>query len=111
MDLAGRTSLRELVVLLERAELVIANDSGPMHIAAALGKPLVSLFGPTNPVRTGPYLRGDSVVRVEIPCSPCYSRSCSHISCMRWIDVEHVMELAAQQLAIAAPADQPRDGD
>jgi lipopolysaccharide heptosyltransferase I len=97
-NLAGRTNLRQLVALLERAELVVANDSGPMHIAAALGRPLVTPFGPTNPVRTGPYRRMDAVLRVDIPCSPCYSRRCSHVSCLRWIEPESVLELARRQM-------------
>ena len=92
INLAGRTSLRQLVALLERAELVIANDSGPMHIAAALGRPLIAIFGPTNPIRTGPYNRLDTVIRIEIPCSPCYSRKCSHQSCLRWLEVESVLK-------------------
>ena len=98
VQLAGRTNLRQLVALFERASLVVANDSGPMHIAAALGRPLVTPFGPTNPVRTGPYRRMDSVVRVDIPCSPCYSRRCSHVSCLNWIAVEPVVELARHQM-------------
>jgi len=98
-NLAGKTNLPQLVALLERASLVIANDSGPMHIAAALGKPLVTLFGPTNPIRTGPYNRPDSVVRLDIPCSPCYSRKCSHTSCLRWLTIEPVLSTAAEQLA------------
>ena len=98
VNLAGKTNLRQLVALLERAELVVANDSGPMHIAAALGRPLVTPFGPTNPVRTGPYRRMDSVVRVDIPCSPCYSRRCSHVSCLQWIGTAPVMELAETQM-------------
>lgn len=100
LDLTGKTSLRQLVALLEAADLVIANDSGPMHIAAALGRPLVTMFGPTNPVRTGPYGRGDSVIRVGVPCSPCYSRHCSHISCMTWLYPEHVLALAATQMGL-----------
>jgi lipopolysaccharide heptosyltransferase I len=98
VSLVGRTNLRQLVALLERAALVVANDSGPMHIAAALGRPLVTPFGPTNPVRTGPYRRMDSVVRVDIPCSPCYSRRCSHVSCLRWIETEPVLEVARRQM-------------
>lgn len=97
-NLAGKTTLRQTVALLERAELVIANDSGPMHIAAALGRPLVALYGPTNPVRTGPYHRDDAVLRLDIPCSPCYSRRCSHQSCLQWLEVEPVSTLAQQQL-------------
>lgn len=99
INVAGETSLRQLVALLQRADLVVANDSGPMHIAAALGMPLVTPFGPTNPVRTGPYRRQDSVLRIDIPCSPCYSRRCSHQSCLRWLGVEPVLKLAEQQLA------------
>ncbi len=97
-DLTGRTNLRELVALLERADLVIANDSGPMHIAAALGRPLVTMFGPTNPQRTGPYGRIDSIVRIDIECSPCYSRRCSHRSCLRWLQVDDVLDVGASQL-------------
>ena len=98
VNVAGQTTLRQLVALLGRASLVIANDSGPMHIAAALGKPLVTLFGPTNPTRTGPYRRADAVLRLDIPCSPCYSRTCAHQSCLRWLDVESVLALAERQL-------------
>ena len=104
VNLAGKTTLRQLVALFQRADLIIANDSGPMHIAAALGKPLVTPFGPTNPVRTGPYRRDDAVIRIDIPCSPCYSRRCSHQSCLRWLRPESVMELAARQLTQSASA-------
>jgi lipopolysaccharide heptosyltransferase I len=100
LNLAGKTNLPQLVALLERASLVIANDSGPMHIAAALGRPLVTLFGPTNPIRTGPYGRSDSVVRVNIYCSPCYSRRCSHQSCMGWLAVDQVLKTAEAQLEL-----------
>jgi lipopolysaccharide heptosyltransferase I len=99
VNTAGKTNLRQLVALLERASLVIANDSGPMHIAAALGRPLVTLFGPTNPVRTGPYRRVDTVLRLDIPCSPCYSRRCSHQSCLQWLQVDPVLRLAEAQMA------------
>jgi heptosyltransferase I len=98
LNLVGRTSLPQLVALLERADLVIANDSGPMHIASALNRPLVTLFGPTNPIRTGPYRRLETVVRLDIPCSPCYSRKCSHQSCLQWLDVQHVLAAAQRQL-------------
>jgi lipopolysaccharide heptosyltransferase I len=98
LNLAGKTNLRQLVALLERSDLVIANDSGPMHIAAALGKPLVTMYGPTNPLRTGPYAREDSVIRVDIPCSPCYSRQCSHISCMKWLKPQNVIDAALVQI-------------
>ena len=99
LNLCGKTTLRQLVALLERAELVIANDSGPMHIASALGKPLVTPFGPTNPVRTGPYRRMDTVIRLDLPCSPCYSRRCPHQSCLKWLDAEAVLQHAEAQLS------------
>jgi lipopolysaccharide heptosyltransferase I len=98
ISLVGKTNLRELTALLEASDLVIANDSGPMHIAAALGKPLVALFGPTNPLRTGPYQRPNAVLRLDIPCSPCYSRTCGHQSCLRWMTVDAVLDHAAGQL-------------
>jgi lipopolysaccharide heptosyltransferase II len=98
LNLAGRTSLKQLIALLRHAAIVIANDSGPMHIASALSRPLVTLFGPTNPVRTGPYGRDDSVIRLEIPCSPCYSRRCSHQSCLRLLEVESVLAAVKHQL-------------
>jgi lipopolysaccharide heptosyltransferase I len=99
INLVGKTNLRQLTALLERAALVVANDSGPMHIAAALGRPLVTPYGPTNPIRTGPYARMDTVIRLDIPCSPCYSRKCSHQSCLRWLRPEPVLELAKKQMS------------
>jgi lipopolysaccharide heptosyltransferase I len=98
-DLTGKTSLRQIVALLERAKLVIGNDTGPLHVAAAMGVPLVALYGPTNPSRTGPFGRDDSVLRLNLPCSPCYSRTCSHRSCMEWMKVESVLAVAQQQIA------------
>ncbi len=102
INLGGKTTLRQLVALLERADLVIANDTGPMHIASALGRPLVTMFGPTSPIQTGPYGRLDTVVRLDIPCSPCFSRTCSHQSCLQWLGIEPVLERAAQQLLTSA---------
>lgn len=98
LNLANRTSLLELVALLERAAIVIANDSGPMHIASALGRPLVTIFGPTNPIRTGPHQRLDTVIRLNIVCSPCYSRRCSHTSCMHWLTPDRVFEKVIETL-------------
>ena len=108
LDLTGATSLRETVVLLERASVVVANDSGPMHIAAALGRPLVTPYGPTSPIRTGPYRRLDTVIRLDIPCSPCFSRRCSHQSCLRWLEPAPVIrEIERQLTAGSSPAPPP----
>jgi heptosyltransferase-1 len=98
IDLAGKTTLPQLVSLLAGASLVVANDSGPMHIASALGRPMVTMYGPTNPVMTGPYGRPETVLRLNILCSPCYSRRCSHQSCLRWLDADAVLNAAAEQL-------------
>lgn len=99
LSLAGKTTLGQLVELLRRADLVVANDTGPMHIAAALGRPLVAVFGPTNPQRTGPYGRPECVVKVEVPCAPCYRRRCWHRSCLEWLGIEPVLAAAERQLA------------
>lgn len=91
-NLAGKTNLRQLTALIEGARLIICNDSGPMHLAAALRKPMVACFGPTNPIRTGPYEQMQSVLRIDIPCSPCYSRKCSHQSCLQWLKTQDVLD-------------------
>jgi lipopolysaccharide heptosyltransferase I len=108
-DLAGATNLRQLVALLEGAAVVVANDSGPMHIASALGRPLVTPYGPTSPIRTGPYRRLDTVIRLDIACSPCFSRRCSHQSCLRWLGPEPVLrEVERQSRAAGTSATGPQ---
>jgi lipopolysaccharide heptosyltransferase I len=82
LDLTGRTPLKTLAAVLNRAALVVANDSGPMHLAAALSVPLLTPFGPTDPRRTGPYRRPETVVRLPLPCTPCFSRHCTHTTCL-----------------------------
>ena len=74
VNLAGETTLLELAALIRRATICVTNDSGPMHLAVALERPVVSIFGPTDPVWAGPYKRDGAVLRVELPCSPCYLR-------------------------------------
>lgn len=98
VNMAGKTTLRQMVALLRGADLVVANDSGPMHIAAALGRPLVTMYGPTNPIRTGPFGREETVVRLDIPCSPCYSRTCTHQSCLKLMGPGTVLTVAGQQI-------------
>jgi len=101
-NLAGKTTLREVSALIERAAAVITNDSGPMHVTDALGRPLVALFGPTNPVRTGPYHQPEAVVRVDLPCSPCYLKRldrCPHQhACSVDLSVERVVDAAMAAL-------------
>jgi lipopolysaccharide heptosyltransferase I len=74
VDLAGKTTLTESAALIARAAVCVTNDSGPMHLAAALGRPVVAVFGPTDPVWVGPYGSPETVVRAGVPCSPCYLR-------------------------------------
>ncbi|MFW5989709.1 MAG: lipopolysaccharide heptosyltransferase I [Desulfosudaceae bacterium] len=90
-NLAGRTTLMELAALYEQADLVISTDTGPMHLAAATGTPVVALFGPTAPWRTGPYGDRHQVVRRPLSCSPCYQRTCRTRECLRSITVEEVL--------------------
>jgi lipopolysaccharide heptosyltransferase II len=82
VDLTGRTTVSELAALVERSAVCVTNDSGPMHLAVALGKPVVSVFGPTDPVWIGPYGRPGAVERREdLDCGPCYLRAvrrCPH---------------------------------
>ncbi len=92
LNLAGRTDLTTLMALLEGARVVVSTDSGPMHLAAALGTPVVAMFGPTAPWRTGPYGRQHRVVREEMACSPCFRRRCSTKQCMKNIRPEAVAE-------------------
>ncbi|HEX5444190.1 MAG TPA: lipopolysaccharide heptosyltransferase II [Pirellulales bacterium] len=106
-DLSGRTSLGEMMALIRRAALCVTNDSGSMHLAVALNRPVVSIFGPTNPVLTGPYGRPHAVVRADVPCSPCYLRKmarCTHQHvCMREVNAAMVIERIERLLpAVAA---------
>ncbi|NJD68361.1 MAG: lipopolysaccharide heptosyltransferase I [Candidatus Methylomirabilota bacterium] len=102
----GRTDLKDLIALLQRIDLLVTVDSGPMHLAAALGTPLVALFGPTDPRLVGPYGGEGVVLRVPLPCSPCSKRRClieTDRLCMQSISVEQVIEAAATLLS-AGPA-------
>lgn len=110
VDFSGRTALSELAALLRRAEMCVTNDSGSMHLAVALNRPVVSIFGPTDPLWIGPYRRPESVVRAELPCAPCYFRQlrdCPHQhACMNQVTSGMVIErieqiLAAHRRAIA----------
>jgi heptosyltransferase I len=95
--LDGRTSLKTLAALYRLACAVVTTDTGPMHIAASVGTPVVALFGPTAPWRTGPYGNDHTVLRAGLDCSPCFRRLCmttkyEQIACMRRITVDQVVE-------------------
>jgi heptosyltransferase I len=104
-DLSGKTTPADLAALIRRAEVAVTNDSGSMHVAASLGKPMVSVFGPTNPVHIGPYERPESVVRVDLPCSPCNYRRLSQCpfdhACMKQVTSAMVVERVRKILSTA----------
>jgi lipopolysaccharide heptosyltransferase II len=95
-NLAGQTSLRELCAVLKLCRLLLTNDTGPMHVAAAVGTPVVAPFGSTSPELTGPGLPGDprhQLLKSGAPCSPCFLRVCPiDFRCMMGISVERVVE-------------------
>lgn len=93
-SLAGKTDLFELAELYSQCAVVITNDTGPMHIAVAVGTPVVAIFGPTEPALTGPYGARHIVLRAGIPCSPCFRDRCRHsptMECMAKVTVEQVL--------------------
>jgi len=98
IDLTNRTTLKELVAVIAEARAMVTNDSGPMHVAAAVGTPVVAVFGPTNPRRTGPYGPGHHVIGGKAPCSPCYRRRCRYAGgtadrlCLTNITADQVLE-------------------
>ncbi len=94
-------SLQELVALCERARLFVGGDTGPMHFAAAVGTPIVSIFGPTSSDRNGPFRREDIVVEQRMDCRPCYARDAcplEHLGCLTDISVDRVYEACTRRL-------------
>jgi heptosyltransferase-2 len=95
IDLAGVTTLRELACLIKDCDVLVTNDSGPMHIGSALNTPLVALFGSTDEFATGPFGQQESVIHKQASCSPCFKRTCPiDFRCMRAIGVEEVVQMA-----------------
>lgn len=94
IDLSGRTSLGEAMALIDRCTAFVTNDSGLMHVAAALGTPLVAVFGSTNWTTTSPFSDTSRIVRVPIACSPCMQPVCplGHMNCMRQVSVAMVAD-------------------
>jgi heptosyltransferase I len=107
-DLSGQTTLSDLAALIRRAVVCVTNDSGSMHLTVALGRPVVSVFGPTDPLWIGPYGRPQAVVRAEVSCAPCYLRSlhrCPHgHRCMNEVTGASVIERVEQTLAAVGAA-------
>ena len=103
IDLAGATTVGLLPALLSRASMLITNDSGPMHVAAAVGIPVVALFGPTSAVRTGPYGVGHDLLTGKVPCSPCFSRTCHNalpLECLKLVSPQQVLAAVRAQRSL-----------
>jgi ADP-heptose:LPS heptosyltransferase len=91
-----------MVEWLRLCDLMVTNDTGPMHVAAALGKPLIALFGPTEPRRTGPYGQLENVLRIDLPCSPCLKNYCAWKNpneCLTALSTAMVFERVQNRLA------------
>jgi ADP-heptose:LPS heptosyltransferase len=105
LDLAGRTSLRDLIGIFAECAVAFGPDSGPMHLAAAVGCPMVSLWGSTSPERSAPWGFADLAIRGEIPCHPCYLRECPiGRECMRRIEPATVVNRVRRALSAVAQA-------
>ena len=103
LNLCGATSLPEMIEWVRRCEIMVTNDTGPMHVAAALNKPLVALFGPTEPRRTGPYGHPEQVLRIDLPCSPCLKPYCVYEKpdeCLKAISPTAVFERIQAQFSL-----------
>jgi lipopolysaccharide heptosyltransferase I len=99
VNLAGASTLLELAALMKKATLVISNDSGPMHLAAAVGTPVIGLFGPTDPRRIGPYGTAHVALKKNFDCSGCSRRACARDhGCLKLITVEDVLSAASSFL-------------
>ena len=99
IDLTGKTDLLQLAAVLEHCRLLITNDTGTMHVAAAVGTPVVAIFGPTDPKTTGPWGEGHAIVKKEVDCSPCLKRVCpTDHACMKKVTVDEVEALIDHRL-------------
>jgi heptosyltransferase I len=107
LDLTGATPLWLLPALLESTAMLVTNDSGPMHVAAAVGTPVVALFGPTSATRTGPYGASHIVLQEALPCSPCFSRRCGNPvdrECLMRITPDRVVSAVRERLKVKVEA-------
>lgn len=111
-NMAGKTTLRELIAIISECDVFVTNDSGPMHIASALFIPTVAIFGSTNPLTTSPFGEGHKVITKNLPCSPCLKRECpeGHLRCMTDITVDEVFNAVKDVLPINKAVFLDRDG-
>ncbi|WDP85520.1 MAG: glycosyltransferase family 9 protein [Desulfobacter sp.] len=96
LSIAGKTGLKDLLAVIQKAKFFICNDTGPMHMAAALKVPVFAIFGPANPVRTGPYGKIHTVIQKKLDCAPCYAKhpcTAHGFECMEGLDVDEVFQV------------------
>ena len=93
VDLAGRTTLDQVIDVLAHSRAVVSNDSGLMHVAAALDKPLAAIYGSSDPIATPPLNERARILYLDLPCSPCFKRKCplGHLNCLRQIPPTRVI--------------------
>jgi lipopolysaccharide heptosyltransferase II len=104
-NLAGKTSVAELIALLKSCTLLLTNDTGTMHLAALLGVPVVAIFGSTEPALTGPLGEGHRVLRHHVECSPCFLRECPiDFRCMKAIEPAEVVAAIEGMLTVGRAA-------
>ena len=100
--LTGATTLPEMIEWIRLCDVLVTNDTGPMHVAAALRKPVIALLGPTNPRRTGPYGQLQRVTQLALPCVPCMKPVCRFekpLECMRAIAPETIFQRVREILS------------
>lgn len=107
LDLTGKTSLPEMIEWIRFSTLVISNDTGPMHVAAAQRKPTIALFGPTDPCSTGPYCQLENVLQTNsLPCVPCLKDKCrlrnSPLACLHALTPQMVCDKAMRMVGAGA---------
>ncbi|RJQ44895.1 MAG: lipopolysaccharide heptosyltransferase II [Nitrospiraceae bacterium] len=112
LNMAGKTTIRELASLIAECNAFITNDSGPMHIASALFVPVVGIFGSTDKTVTGPFGEGHRMISSDIPCSPCMKRECpeGHLQCMSDITADEVFSALKEVLPANKAVFLDRDG-
>lgn len=100
ISIAGKTDLKSMMEVIKGARFMVTNDTGPMHIAVALGIRVFAIFGPADPARTGPYGKGHFVIREDVPCAPCFRRTCTDMRCMNDLSAGKVYEIIREKIAI-----------
>jgi heptosyltransferase-2 len=112
LNLAGSTNLRELIALISECDVLVTNDSGPMHIGYAVRTPVVAIFGSTSPEHTGPVGKRDIVLKKDLDCAPCFERECRkhNLRCMDMISSEEVFGAVKERTSMKKAVFFDRDG-